>query len=360
MGARVEVQGSQDLPTSPDPRAQLHEKRKAGTRVRSLDGLRGVAISLVLLSHLQIGDFGAAGPVGVTVFFVLSGYLITLILTGPEQPSLRSFYARRIRRLYPALVVAVLGATALSALDGLGGGGTRAVKALAYVSNYYAWQAGNQMGNLSHTWSLAVEEQFYLLWPLVMLMTKNLKVVVGGVVLALGWRLYLVQIEPNWLRIAFGSDTNAFALLTGGAIALMPSPRLSRTAGWASLGAILLIALIPGSARSIALLSFVVVPLAAVTVLSAGTLRLLENRVLVYLGTISYGLYLWHLPILYLGSPRILVLPLAVAIAALSWRLLEEPLLRRSKSAKTGFAAVSSTSTSSEIRRGTKRVLPDV
>ncbi|MCA1737200.1 MAG: acyltransferase [Actinobacteria bacterium] len=247
-----------------------------------------------------------------------------------------------------------------STLDGLSGAGTRALKALAYISNYYAWQPGNEMGNLSHTWSLAVEEQFYLLWPLVMLTTRNFKVVAGGVVLALGWRLYMVQIEPNWLRIAFGSDTNAFALLTGGAIALMPSPRVSRTAGWAGLGAILLIALMPSTAESIVLLSFLVVPLAAVAVLSAGRLRILENRVLVYLGTISYGLYLWHLPILYLGSPRILVLPLAVAIAALSWRLLEEPLLRRAKSANPGLARLCNSHTSPQNGRGTNTEVQDV
>ena len=117
---------------------------------------------------------------------------------------------RRILRLYPALIFAVLGATALSAMEGLSGAGSRAWKALAYVSNYYAWQPGDIMGNLSHTWSLAVEEQFYLIWPLLMLLTRNFRVVIAGAVVALGWRLYMVQAEPNWLRIAFGLGYQRF------------------------------------------------------------------------------------------------------------------------------------------------------
>lgn len=315
-------------PESPDPREELHYRRSVGARVPGLDGLRGVAICLVLVSHLQLGDFEFAGPAGVTLFFVLSGYLITLVLTGHERPRLRSFYARRIRRLYPALIFAVLGATALSAIEGLSGAGSRALRALAYVSNYYAWQPGDVMGNLSHTWSLAVEEQFYLIWPLLMLLTRNFRVVLAGAVVALGWRIHMVYAEPNWLRIAFGSDTSAFALLTGGAIALMPHARGSRLGARLSLGLLMAAALAPATPHSVAVLSFLVVPLAAVAILSAAHLRILENRVLGYLGTISYGLYLWHLPILYLGSPRILLLPLALGMAALSWRVVEKPLLR--------------------------------
>lgn len=148
---------------------------------RELDGLRALAVLLVIASHVSIPVLGA-GWLGVDVFFVLSGYLITSILVGEfemtETIRLGQFYIRRVLRLYPALLLLL--AVGFLFYGQLGEGGTRigyfhtAFFSGAYLEDFVVGFTGNAHGNLGHTWSLAIEEQFYLLWaPILLLLLKR-------------------------------------------------------------------------------------------------------------------------------------------------------------------------------------------
>ena len=140
-----------------------------------LDGLRGIAIGLVLLQHLRVPGMGSAGAVGVTLFFVLSGYLITSLLLAERAKtgsvSLPRFYVRRARRLLPALVALVVVVGVVMAVQGrLREYPPSVVLVMLYVGNWFPDQLGAYLG---HTWSLAVEEQFYILWPLAFLLVAR-------------------------------------------------------------------------------------------------------------------------------------------------------------------------------------------
>src|SRR5437868_5922421 len=205
-----------------------------------LDGLRAIAVAGVFLYHSRI-DWLPGGFLGVDLFFVLSGYLITSILLveweARNRIDLRRFWARRARRLLPALVVVVLASLILAAifarsdLDKTRGD---AVSSLLYYTNWHLIIAShsyfNVMGNpslLQHLWSLAVEEQFYVIWPLllvpglVLVGRKRLPLlVVAGIAgsAALMWLLYKPS-DPS--RVWYGTDTRAFLLLMGILLALV-------------------------------------------------------------------------------------------------------------------------------------------
>ena len=142
-----------------------------------LDGLRALAVVLVMGSHFNLPGFSSGGFVGVTLFFVLSGYLITSVLVAERHAigsvSLRRFYLRRAARLLPALaVLLVVVGGSLVAMDAAGVAAAGVTSAALYVSNL-AVAAGVNTGPLEHTWSLAIEEQFYLVWPAVLLALWN-------------------------------------------------------------------------------------------------------------------------------------------------------------------------------------------
>ena len=291
-----------------------------------IDGLRSVAVLLVLIYHFDLVPGISAGFTGVDVFFVISGFLITRVIADHLKAGtfrLGDFYLRRIRRLAPSLFAVNIAAFAVGAFvlfpadfEALA---KQTIATQAYVSNIYFWQTINYFGlsadqvPMLHTWSLAVEEQFYLLFPLFMMVVARvaghtrLAIAIAGAALAsFVLNLLLVHAKPE--AVFYLLPTRAWELLIGGALALV-SHRvvLSRwgaevVAGLGLIG-ILLGAVVldknsvfPGWAALLPCLGGAAI-IAAGTTRGALVNRLLGTRLPVYVGKISYSLYLVHWPI---------------------------------------------------------------
>ena len=347
--------------------------------VPALDGLRAVAVALVVLFHLEVPGF-EAGFLGVDVFFVLSGFLITSLaldeIDRTRTLSLTAFWARRIRRLVPALVVFLLvvaTVTSMSATmterESLRGD---LVATASYVANWRFIETSSYFESngiespLEHAWSLAVEEQFYLAWPLAVLtaglftrwrrprraigMLAGAGALLSAAALAFLWDPAAVErgymgtdarvFEPligacgavviGWPRVRTMLDRAGPALAVAGAACLVASLVWIRPDGPAYYrgGAVLV---------SVTTLAIV----ASVWRGAAGPLgAALEWAPLTRIGTISYGIYLWHWPIiLWLGireparsfpvAGAIVAVVLTVGVAAASFAFVEEPFLRR-------------------------------
>jgi peptidoglycan/LPS O-acetylase OafA/YrhL len=346
-----------------------------------LDGLRALAVAAVIAYHLGYG-WASGGLLGVGVFFTLSGYLITELLVSDRATGrrrMRDFWLARARRLLPALfaMLAVVSIwvwlddrAQLSMVRG------QTLAALVYVSNW--WQSFQHLSYfsrfgppspLNHLWSLSVEEQFYLLWPWLLLLGVHAvrerragalrpRLAVLTLMLAVGSSLEMVLLfHPSFdpSRVYYGTDTRAFGLLLGAALALVwPSQSLSGRVG-PHAGDILDAAGVLGMVGigvliwrtneyaaflyrgGLVLLSLcTVIIIAALTHPAARLGRLLGARPLRWLGVRSYGIYLWQLPVIALTTPEFSrgVQPLRagfqvaaiVALAALSWRYLENPI----------------------------------
>jgi peptidoglycan/LPS O-acetylase OafA/YrhL len=327
----------------------------------ALDGLRGLAILMVFGFHLPFGPF-RAGSYGVILFFVLSGFLITTILLRELDQTagvnLRRFYGRRARRLLPALLLVVIGhlIIQLTILGDPQEWWGRTWPVLAYISNY-AEISGTPLFHMTHTWSLAVEEHFYFLWPLLLLAVPRrwqLRATCGLALALVVWRLGFLLMGVPRDRIYFGTDTNAFAPLVGCALAMLfhqrrlPTP--GRNVSALSAAVLILVACIPWQYDDRRLL-YGAIPVA---MLSAGAIYgallrpalWLENPVLRWFGKISYGLYLWHYLIISLPWEQILPIPpsipmiaVPIALAGLSWRLVEAPLLGRKPAVRHSLVA---------------------
>jgi peptidoglycan/LPS O-acetylase OafA/YrhL len=357
-----------------------------GHSIPALDGIRAVAVALVLAEHGGLPGV-SGGFLGVDVFFVLSGFLITSLLLEEFRTSgriaLADFWIRRARRLLPALIVVVLVVIAVRKLFPTEATATLrddAVASFFWMSNWAFvaqktdyFSQGAPPSPLQHTWSLGVEEQYYLIWPLLViavaaLFWRRLRLAVfvlaaAGVVVS-ATAAILMASDETVNRIYFGSDTRAQALLVGAAAAallvrdwsvLTDGGSLIRTryrrwaaaalsfVGLAMLAALAHIA--TGSAREFRLGLLIVVAVAAVLVIAPVALdqgspvaRALAWRPLVRLGAISYGVYLWHWPIfLALNGERTgwsgwrlfaLRCAATIAVAAASWWLLEQPIRR--------------------------------
>jgi len=303
-------------------------ERGSVERTPALDGLRAIAIAMVFGYHVD-KDMVPAGFWGVILFFVLSGYLITRLLCAEMDRSgridVRSFYLKRALRLLPALIVVGL------VLLAVGTEWSKVAPSLGYYANY-ARIEGLDLGLLTHTWSLAVEEHFYLLWPLVIAAVPSrlrLRAVGLLAVAAIAWRAMAIGVmSPSWIYNA--TDTNAAALLAGCYLGVA-RPGAWRSAGW-SIPALLALMFLPVfGEEGPALLwgGFVSIALGVVAIQHAiARPAWLETRVLVWLGKISYGLYLWHYLFVRSGIPVWLAVPLSVAAAAASWYLVEEPVRR--------------------------------
>ncbi len=350
-----------------------------------LDGLRGLAVLAVLGYHLGIG-WCPGGLLGVGVFFTLSGYLITDLLLSHWDRSgrlgLGDFWLRRARRLLPALYVMLAVVTAWVAL---GDPGRLAdlrgavLSAIAYVGNWWLidqhvsyFARFGPPSPLGHLWSLAIEEQFYLAWPWLLLIGLRL-VPERARALAISPRLagltllaaaasaiaMAVIYEPgfDYSRFYYGTDTRAFAILAGAALAMVwPSRLVSGAianrarllldgAGFAGLAGIaLLVRLTNPYSAFLYPLGLVLLSLATLLVVAAAahpataTGRALAVRPLRWIGVRSYAIYLWHFPIIVLTTPSLAEGPGAVRgvlqagasflLAALSWRFVEEPARR--------------------------------
>jgi peptidoglycan/LPS O-acetylase OafA/YrhL len=344
---------------------------------RGLDGLRGIAILAVVLFHARLAS-AQVGYIGVQIFFSLSGFLITCLLVEEwarfHSIGVGRFYLRRVLRLFPALVLMLLAFVAFAGLAGPRAAAKLAVReaviALFYASNWACAFSPHRPYFLGHTWSLSIEEQFYLLWPLFLLWALRRGVSRASL---LNWLLlgFFAAIASRCLqyvrwgdpyRLSFGTDTQADSLVLGCALAVVLEPALLRrnprvdvVLGWcsaASLAGLLWLGLsAPWDWGLQARLGFPLIALLAtltvlgVVVSPASVLgRLVSNRCLVWLGRISYGLYLWHLPVFLETQLRQLPfwkelsveLSLTFAFVLASYYALERPLLRL----KTRFVRV--------------------
>jgi peptidoglycan/LPS O-acetylase OafA/YrhL len=356
-------------------RSEEAETPRPGRRlgyVPALDGARGVAIALVVSFHAF--DRPVGGFLGVHVFFVLSGFLITSLLLDEWRRtgriSLRSFYARRALRLFPALLVfvaaylAVQTARELVTPDALAlsAAAKGALAGLFYVSNIVQ-AAGTHLGvSVVHLWSLAVEEQFYVLWPLTLIGLLALGArrrgvaafLIGAIALLVLHRFRLYHEGADWRRLYLAPDTTFDALLIGCLAGVwfvsgrLPRPLASRSflTGFAIVGAagaavtvltlgthdrVLYAGPLSAFAAAVAVLVLLVV-----TRPEGLLARGLSVRPLVYLGRISYSLYLWHLIALELAwrgldAPTGVGLVMGLAAAAASYHFVEMPFLRRKR-----------------------------
>ena len=340
-----------------------------------LDGIRAVAVLGVIAYHLDLG-WASGGLLGVGVFFVLSGYLITdLLVAGIRKRgagSFGSFWVRRARRLLPALFVMLLVTVAWATLlDRSQLPSLRAdiLPAVFYYSNWwyifhhvsYFAQYGPQ-SPLGHLWSLAIEEQFYLVWPFALLaalrwVRSRRMLVIGSLVLAAGSAvemalLFVPYTDPT--RVYDGTDTRAFELLIGAALAFVwprtrrfaPITPRARTvlevAGGAALAGIIVMYWQTGQfdpfvyRGGMVLLSVLTAILIAVCVHPGARVgRALGVGPLRWIGERSYGMYLWSLPVIVLTTPQgakenllrdALQVAGIVVAAALSWRFIEQPI----------------------------------
>lgn len=295
-------------------------------RMPALDGLRGVAIVLVVILH-GWPEIMPAGGYGVTVFFVLSGFLITGILTAEKDRAgeldLRRFFVKRALRLLPALVVF------LAVYAVVIGEASHTWPVLGYVANW-AKIGGYELGTLTHGWSLAVEEHFYVAWPLVVgLVSRRFRfaVTAGLLAVAVGWRIAMIG-EP-FVRVNNGTDTAAFALLAGCALAVAPKLTAPARWGYGSIAAIVGVSLLPIKQTDAFLwIELAVAGLAVVaTAACVDGLRMMEWKPLRWVGVVSYGLYLWHKPLMLLSWGPWVGLAVALAATWLSWRYVEAPFL---------------------------------
>ena len=368
-----------------------------------LDGLRALAVIAVLLYHADL-PFLPGGFLGVEVFFVISGYLISALLLAEWRKNgrvgLKDFWLRRARRLLPALYVLLVATLAYSVvfLPGeVAGLRADAIAAVGYVTNWFLvlgqesyFEAVGRPSLLQHLWSLAVEEQFYLIWPVVMAVGLGVGTtyrrqrvalavaLVGAAASAVAMALlYAPGVDPS--RVYYGTDTRATGLLCGAALAFLWSPadtyrpsdkwaarrdrgrRRGRTrrrlrpatplvldaVGLAALVALVLFclrlgefepALYGGGLVAVALVTALLIAV-AVHPRSWLVSGLLGSAPLRWVGVRSYGIYLWHWPVFMVTRPELdvafdglallaLRLGITIVLADLSYRLVERPIRR--------------------------------
>ncbi len=373
-------------PTTAPHRGSGAAPRHTGGALPGLDGLRAVAVAAVILFHLHPAWL-PGGFLGVDVFFVISGFLITTLLVrevgATGSVDLPRFWTRRARRLLPALAVCVVASTLLARAvqpDLLVGIGRQTLGAATFSTNWLEIGAGSDYFHATtpqlfmNLWSLAVEEQFYLVWPIVaLLLLSRVRAprarAAFPLILGLGSAaLMVLRLDPHApTRAYYGTDTHLIGLMVGATVAMAyaASTRAgTRTAAWTRLrwpvtawAAVILLTLLVICDEASPWTFRVGIPLASLA--TAGVIlsvvstpsparALLETPLLRWVGERSYGLYLWHWPVILLVgqlwpvepggvgflASRLLCMLATVGIAQASHRWIETPIRRH------GFRAV--------------------
>ena len=353
--------------------------------VAALDGLRAFAVLAVIAYHMGL-DWAPGGLAGVTVFFVISGYLINGLLVAEHERtgriSLKSFWMRRVRRLLPAILLSIVGIAALCTLFNpvlLDKMRPDIVPSLFFFNNWWQifrdvsyFETAGAPSPLTHFWSLSIEEQFYIVWPLLLLIMYRLGMKKKGIAVVALLLAVLSAVEMALLydpfgdpsRIYYGTDTRAMSLLLGVWLALvLPSAAFGTTIKsdeWGAVrrtfvnlggvmafaGLIAIVVLTNGFSEfpylgGIALTSALSAAVIAVLVIPGSWLaRVSAFPVFVYIGKRSYSMYLWHLPILLLTTDvnaasempwwmYLVQLALTILAAELSFRFVEDPIRKR-------------------------------
>ena len=341
--------------------------------VPAFDGVRAVAVLLVVSAHLRLIAGPAyrrwqpkGGQLGVDIFFVLSGFLITALLLREEWATgavrFGAFYIRRALRLLPAVLVFVAVYLVYAAIDHVVGSLTRS--SVVSVVFYYAnWKIVTAHAfppiapGLAHVWSLSIEEQFYLAWPALVVLLLGLRrrlafvvfIMTGAIVAIVITRSLLLQHTPPGV-LYFRTDMRADSLLVGALAAQLWVRARTPTRGlvpaaWVSLGFLAFCAWrLPVQSRFLSYGGYTLIAI-AVAVILVTTLdsewwvtHLLENRPLRAIGRVSYGIYLWHYFVFYVLSRHsrtwnpvgrvIIGLALTTFMVVLSWYVVERPSLR--------------------------------
>jgi peptidoglycan/LPS O-acetylase OafA/YrhL len=364
------------VPTSRSPLPGGDESGSApGDRLFRPDvhGLRAVAVLLVVFFHAG-GSFARGGFVGVDVFFVISGFVITGVLlrdsASGHRPSIVAFYGRRARRIIPAASVVII-STVVAAYVVLGvlSGNRTALDgrwaAVFLVNVHFAAEGTNYLGSqqipspLQNFWSLSVEEQFYLVYPALFLaivtvrsrIPRRTRLAVGlGVVVVASFTLSIVQTASDPTVAFFSPWTRACELALGGLMAvgtpifLNLHPRTAAVMTWAGLGVILLAGGLytnqtayPGWLVSVPVIGAALIIAGGTSVPRAGAERLLGMGALQWLGGRSYSLYLWHWPILIIAAEsrnqadlsfpvNLCLLVVALAVSVITYAGIENPI----------------------------------
>lgn len=332
------------------------------TWYRQMDGLRFIAITMVLIEHFiyQYGKIIHAGYFGVDLFFVLSGFLITegLLLNREEDMTqkkiITNFYIKRFLRIFPiyylVLFIAWFTYPDFSEV---------APWAFTYTVNYYEFFTGEYPPNaFSHLWSLSVEEQFYIFWPFLIIFIRSRKAVLFSILLVMAASLVYFTLYTNYVML----QARMFSLCFGGLLAYIKlyhsgfySSNISRNSLIILVSAIILYFIQHNIALSV--FSLMLVYLASNNAFTGIMKKMLEHPAVLYIGKVSYGIYLYHKPLgilitIYLFDPLwksldfsfftalefnswIVKFPLfygaAVGVAYLSYRFIEAPLLKLKK-----------------------------
>lgn len=333
----------------------------------AIDGLRAIAVLAVVAYHAGLIP---SGFVGVDVFFAISGYLITRLLADELRDTGRidfvHFYARRAKRILPAALLVVAVVLAVSATILPSGGAEVAESATAaglFGANFYFqaatggyWAAPSQSMPLLHLWSLSVEEQFYLVWPLLLILVRRRPVawLVGVASLSFVLAEALLLDNPN--AAFYQMPARAWELAVGGLVAFAPTTARSYPEmAWLALCCVLASCVFPiGHFPGYGALPAVAGASALLYAIHRGgdlglAGRVLCNRVLVYVGLISYSLYLWHWPLLAIDRAlrvgdapilsRLVLCAAAFVLAAMSYRYIETPFRRSRASPRRAVAS---------------------
>lgn len=345
--------------------------------ISGLDGLRAISVIAVILYHLHVSGI-VGGYLGVTIFFVLSGYLITDLLLNEYEKygkiDLKSFWIRRFRRLIPALFIMLILIgfwITLFQRSFLVGLRSEILAAAFYISNwFYVVQEHSYFTKFSppsplqHMWSLAVEEQFYIIWPLILIVSlsfirkkeKFALWIIGGAIISAIMMAIMYTPGEDPSRVYYGTDTRAFSLLIGAALAFVwPSGKLKekvtdeakKLLNWAGTGSFLILLLMfifmheegPFLYYGGMLFASIVTAILIATIVHPASQvgDILSFKPLLWVGVRSYGIYIWHFPLVVLMDAGVdgvdvplwrtlFIIGLTLLLAELSWRFVEDPV----------------------------------